>query len=114
MALASISIPQIVEAANIADANGWKAGGVVTSADAKWDVLKVLAQAGGGEPIRQGAKPSAMVAAPRVSLATIPSKDLVRKGSVVVTQSRRERSTGVGPPLRLDSHGRGLVAVERA
>src|SRR3546814_9962050 len=33
MALASISIPQIVEAANIADANGWKAGGVVTRSE---------------------------------------------------------------------------------
>src|SRR3546814_8727932 len=78
----------------IADANGWKAGGVVTSADAKWDVLKMLAQAGGGEPIRQGAKLSAMVSAPRVSLATITSKDLVGKGSVVATIGRawmRER-----------------------
>src|SRR3546814_16938584 len=94
MALASISIPQIVEAANIADANGWKAGGVVTSADAKWDVLKMLAQAGGGEPIRQGAKLSAMVSAPRVSLATITSKALVGKGSVR-SEERRVGKEGV-------------------
>ena len=34
--------PAWCEAANVADANGWKVGGVVYSTDPKWDVLKKI------------------------------------------------------------------------
>src|SRR3546814_11008563 len=53
-----------------------------------------------------------MVSAPRVSLATITSKDLVGKGSVVATQSRRERINGVVPRIRLESHGWEVVPLD--
>ncbi|MDO9489038.1 MAG: hypothetical protein Q7J32_11735, partial [Sphingomonadaceae bacterium] len=46
---AMIDIAAFVEGANVAEANGWTLGGVVYSTDAKWNVLKLMLQAGGGE-----------------------------------------------------------------
>lgn len=112
MPIAGIDVPAFVEAANVADANGWKAGGIVYSTDDKWNVLKGLAQAGGGEPIRLGAKLSCMVDTPRVSLATIRSADLIGEGSVVGTRPRRERINSIIPRVRLETHGWEIVPLD--
>jgi hypothetical protein len=105
MPVVGIDVPAFVEAANIADANGWKIGGVISSLDDKWNALKMMAQAGGGEPIRLGAKLSCIVSAPRVSLATITAKDIVGPSSVVATQPRRDRINGIIPRIRSEAHG---------
>lgn len=105
MAAASINMASFVDAANVADANNWKAGGVVSSVDDKWEVLKMLSQAGGGECIRLGGKLSAFVNAPRVSIATVETSDLVGPAKIATSQYMRQRINGVVPIMRLESHG---------
>jgi hypothetical protein len=110
MALAAINVPAIVEAANVADANTWKAGGEILSTDNKWEALKSLAQAGGGVPIQMSAQLSCMVNTPRVSLATIKRADLAGDASVVGTRARRERVNGIVPRYRSESHDWEVVS----
>ncbi len=99
-----IDIAAFVEGANVCDANGWTCGGVYSTADDKWTVLKAILQAGGGEPMHLGAKLSCMVNAPKVSLATITNGDIVGSGSNQTTQSRRERINSILPRYRSEEH----------
>lgn len=100
-----IDVASFVEAANVADANGWTIGGLVYSTDDKWNTLKLIAQAGGGEIVSTGGKLTAMVNAPKVSLATITGDDLSDGAlSVPATQSRRDRINGVIPRYRSEAH----------
>jgi len=110
MPIDAIEVSAFVEAANIADANSWALGGVVYSTDDKWNVLKQMTQAGGGEPIRQGAMLSAFVNAPRVSLATITADDLA-DGDIKITamQARRDRVNGEIPRYRSEAHDWEIV-----
>ncbi|TCM39155.1 hypothetical protein [Novosphingobium sp. ST904] len=104
MPITSIDIASFVEAANIADANGWLSGGRTQSTDTKWDVLKSLCQAGGGEPVRHGATLSAMINTPRVPIGTITRNDLIGNASVTTTQTRRDRINGIIPTYRSEDH----------
>ncbi len=106
-----IDIPAFVEAANIADANGWKVGGVVYSNDSKWDVLKAMCQAGGGRPVQLGASITMLVNAPRVSLATLTPDDLAGGYSVQAAQSVRGRPNQVIPKYRSEAHNWEMVAA---
>ena len=105
MLLEQIAVASFVDAANIADANNWKAGGVVSSVDDKWEVMKMLAQAGGGQCIRLGALLTALVEAPRVAVATIRESDLVGKASISATQFQRSRINRLVPIYRSEAHG---------
>jgi hypothetical protein len=91
---ASIDWASHIEAANVADANGWKVSGAILSTDNKWGVLQSIAQAGGGYPIPSQAKLSCLVNAPRVSLETVEEAHI--KGAVTVPQMamRRDRLNG--------------------
>lgn len=104
MDIGSIDVASFVEAANIADANNWKSGGRVTTADDKWEVMKSLAQAGGGEPIRYGAILSCFVNAPRVSIGTIYASDLIGTGSASTAQTIRDRVNGITPRYTSEDH----------
>lgn len=104
MDIESIDVASFVEAANIADANDWKSGGRVTTADDKWEVMKSLAQAGGGEPIRYGAILSCFVNAPRVSIGTIYASDLIGTGSASTAQTIRDRVNGITPRYTSEDH----------
>lgn len=111
-AVAAIDVASFVEGANIAQANGWTMGGVVYSTDGKWNVLKAILQAGGGEPIRLGARISCMINTPRVSLATITAADLADgEVSVAATQSRRNRINRVIPRYRSEAHQWEMIAA---
>lgn len=99
-----IDIASFVEASNIADLNGWTLGGQVTSRDDKWEVMKAILQAGGGEPIRDGAILSCLIQAPRVSIATIGAGDLIGKASVPRSRPRKERINGIIPKYRSEEH----------
>lgn len=112
MAIAGISVADYVEAANVADANGWTIGGTISSGDDKWKSLGLMAQAGGGEPIRMAAKLGCIVSTPRVSLATVTSADLIGKGTVVATQPRRSRINGIIPRIRSEAHGWEVVPLD--
>ncbi len=108
----SIDMPRYVDWANVCDANGWKVGGVVSSLDDKWDVLKKICQAGAAKPVRLGGILSVDFQAPRVSLATITAKNLAGPGKIVGTKGRRARiNTGV-PRLRLESHGWEVTTLD--
>lgn len=100
----SIDVAAFVEVANVADANGWKVGGRVTSADDPWTVLKAILQAGGAEPVRIGAMLSCIVNTPRVSLGTITAADLAGPCTVTATQGRRDRINGIIPKYRSEDH----------
>ncbi len=104
MAIDSIDLASFVECANIADANGWKVGGEVTTGDNKWQVLKAILQAGGGEPIKDGAILSCIIQAPRVSIASIGAGDLIGKVSVPRSRPRKERLNGIIPKYRSEAH----------
>lgn len=104
MPVTSIDLPSFVEAANIADANGWKSGGRVVSTDNKWEVLKALCQAGGGEPVKLGATLSCVVNTPRVSIGTITRDDVIGTVSITTTQTRRDRVNGIIPVYRSEDH----------
>lgn len=105
----AIDVAAYVEGANVADANGWKVGGVVYSGDGKWVTLKKILQAGMGEPLALGARISCMVNAPKVSLATITTDDLVGEASVTATQPRRDRINTITPRYRLEANNWELL-----
>ena len=95
--ITSILVDQFVEAANVADANGWTLGGTILSTDSKWQRLNDILASGGATPIRNGASIGCMVNTPRVSLATIESSDIIGDWSVQAMQSRRDRINAVVP-----------------
>jgi len=105
----SIDIQTFVDAANVADANGWTIGGVVYSIDNKWEVLRQMAQAGGGQCLRLGARLAAVVNSPKVALATVNETDLVGRGSVSASQTYRDRLNGMVPQFRSEAHGWEMV-----
>jgi hypothetical protein len=101
-----IDMPPFVDWANVCDANGWKTGGIVyTTSDNSWDILKMIAQAGGGEVFPVGAQLSCTFHAPRVSIGTITANDIMGDVDVPGTSSRRLRRNTVIPRVRLESHG---------
>jgi len=100
----SIDVAAFVEAANIADANNWKSGGRLSTGDDKWEALKSLCQAGGGEPVRLGATLSCIINTPRVPIGTITRDDLIGNASTTTTQSRRDRINGIIPTYRSEDH----------
>lgn len=109
---ANLDIAAYANAANVADANAWKAGGVVTSADDKWNVLQQMHQAGGGKPLQLRASLSCYVQAPRVSIATITGADVVGTSTAPRTRTRRERLNQIIPTYRSEAHDWQQVAAE--
>jgi len=112
--LAAIDVAAFVEGANVAQANGWKLGGVVYSTDDKWEVLKAILQAGGGRPMRLGAKISCLVSTPRTSLATLTGADVVGEAQITGTPSRRTRINTVWPKYREEAQGWEIVSTDAA
>ena len=106
---AAIDVGAFVEGRNIAQANGWKVGGVIYSGDGKWDSLKKILQAGMGEPLALGARISCLVNSPKVSLATITIDDVVGAASVSATQPRRDRINTITPRYRLEENNWQLL-----
>src|SRR3546814_1467913 len=98
--VANIRVSDVVEAANIADANGWTMGGVEWSTDSKWDIFKRILQAGGCVPTQTGGLIGCMVNTPRVSVATITGAHLLDNLSYAANKSRRDRFNTVIPRFR--------------
>jgi hypothetical protein len=112
MKISGIDLAPFVEWANVCDANNWKVGGVVyTSADNGWDILKMICQAGGGEPMPVGGQLSVTFNAPRVSIGRITSADIIGDVDVPGTASRRARRNTVIAKVRLESHGWQVVPL---
>ncbi|WP_426043707.1 hypothetical protein [Caulobacter sp. DWR3-1-2] len=95
--LSMVEVANFVDAANIAQANGWTLGGQVSSTDDKWEVLKAFLEAGGGEPILLGHKIGCMINAPKISLATIRKADVIGDVSVAATTAIEDRINTIWP-----------------
>jgi hypothetical protein len=109
--ISSIIVSQFVEAANVADANGWKVGGTVYSTDDKWADMQAMAQAGGGYCVPMGAQIGCVVNAPRVSIGEITSADIVGEASAAGTKGRRDRINRVIPRYRSEDHNWEVVSA---
>lgn len=98
--LGGIDVQAFIDGANVCEANNWEVGGVALSTDAKFTVLEQLLRAGGGRPIPRGGKLSALVQAPRVSIATLTGADVLGMVSLAGAPGRRERFNTVIPRYR--------------
>lgn len=108
-----INLQPFADWANVCDANGWSVGGIVYStADNKWDILKMIGQAGGGEVMPVGALLSCTFSAPRVSIGTITGDDIIGEIDVPSTARRRNRINGVIPKVRLETHGWEMTPLD--
>jgi hypothetical protein len=105
----AIDVAAFIEGANVCDANAWRVGGEVLSSDRKWDVLRTILQAGGGEPTRLAGRLSCYVRTPRVTLATITGKNLVGDASITGTKRRRDRFNQIIPTYRSEDHAWDMV-----
>jgi hypothetical protein len=110
---AEIDIPAFVRGANVADANGWKVGGVVTSNDNKFAVLATILQAGGGLAIARGAQISCLVNAPVTSLTTLTKGDVIGEIAIQNTNAYRDRHNTVVPIYREESQQWQLIQGEQ-
>jgi len=101
--LAEIDLPAFIAAANVADANNWTLGGLVSNQDDAFAVLGQMLAAGGATPIARGAQLSLYQNAPRASVFSIGPDDVV--GSVRVSSSAtlRDRINRVVPSYRQES-----------
>lgn len=73
-----VVLADFVEAANVDDANGWTANGMLFEGKgiSKFDNLKRIGMAGGFEPVFKGARLGLRVQAPRVPVAIITMADI--------------------------------------
>lgn len=92
------------EAANVADANGWKISGSWSSSDSKWDTFVSMLKAASAVPIQNGARVSLMINTPRVSTATITRDDVVGEIQINPLVRRRERKNTIVPRYRSEAH----------
>lgn len=107
-----IDIAAFVAGANVADANGWHTGGVVTTGDDKFAVLSTILQSGGGLPIARGAQISCYVNAPITSVTTITREDIVGEVEIMNTTPYRSRHNTVVPSYREESQFWNVIQGE--
>lgn len=105
MPVEGIEMPSWVEFANICDANSWKVGGIVYEPGSRWDNLKDICAAGGGEPYFDRHLLGVNYNAPRVSLDTITADDIADDGFTVASgRTWRERLNTIAPKYRSGAH----------
>lgn len=105
MPVEGIDMARWVEFANICDANEWKVGGVVYEPGSRWDNLKDICAAGGGEPYFDRHLLGVNYNAPRVSLDTITADDIADEGFTVASgRTWRERLNTIAPKYRSGAH----------
>jgi len=112
VAATGIDWVSFVDGANVADANTWKAGGVVTTGDDKWGVLTAILQAGGGVPVARGGQVSCMVSTPKTSVYAIASTDVIGEISIQTSLPRRNRVNKVVPKYRSEANRWQMVAAD--
>lgn len=110
--LAGIDVQTLIDGANVCEVNGWEIGGVALSTDAKFTVLEQMLRAGGGRPVPRGGKFSALVQAPRVSIATLTGADILGMASLAGPPGRRERFNTVVPRYREEERSWEFIAAD--
>ena len=105
MPVEGIDMARWVEFANVCDANGWKIGGAVYEPGSRWDNLKDICLAGGGEPYFDRHLLGVNYNAPRVSLDRITKDDIADEGFTVSSgRTWRERLNTIAPKFRSAAH----------
>jgi len=105
MPVEGIDLARWVEFANVCDANGWVLGGVIYEPGSRWDNLKDICAAGGGEPYFDRHLLGVNYNAPRVSLDTITRDDIADDGFTVASgRTWRERLNTIAPKFRSGEH----------
>lgn len=108
-----VDVAAYVTAANVQEANGWKVGGQLDSSMDRWTALKLIEEAGGSEPVANGALLSTLINAPRVSAGTVTEADLADGAlSISTIRPRRERINGYRARIRSESHGWEMVDLD--
>jgi hypothetical protein len=102
LSLDGIVVEDFVELANVCDANGWTASGVLfePGEGVCWANLKRIVGAGGAEPIWKGGRLGLKIRAPRVSLDTISHDDLAGRITAAAMQGYRDRPNTLIPMHR--------------
>jgi len=111
----AIDIPSFIEAANIADANGWTLGGVVyeNGEDGEiWNNLKLILEASACVPTNDGGILRVISTSPKVSLDTITEADLEGPLSVPGVKQRRVGFNTVIPKYRSEANDWAYVESE--
>lgn len=107
----AIDIGAFIQGANLCDVNVWPIGGEWTTVDDKWQTLASMLQAGGGVPLNRGAQISCMANAPRASLYTLTSADIVGPVRMGVMAARRDRFNTIIPRYRDETYKFEQVAA---
>ncbi len=111
-----VIVEDFVHLANVCDANGWKAGGVVfepaiSTASTRWQNLKDILAAGGATPCFRGGRLGLKISAPRIALDTITAADLADdEVSVASGLGWEERLNTLIPKYRSRDHKWEYVA----
>lgn len=108
-----VDVGSFVSGANVADANNWKVGGVVTTTDDKFAVLSTILAAGGGLPVARGAQIGVTYNAPKTIVTTLTAADIVGECEIISTTSFRDRQNTIVPKYREESQGWELITGER-
>jgi hypothetical protein len=99
--------------ANVCDTNAWKIFGVVYEPGDRWDNLKEICAAGGGQPVFARGTLSFLYSAPKIALDTISEADLSSEDQKVVAMaSWRDRINTIVPKYRSTTHNWELVSAD--
>jgi hypothetical protein len=110
--LDGIDVASFVNAANVADANGWKVCAYPTTKDDKYAVLKNLLQASGAVPSRKAGKISCVThGESQASVVTVTAADTSGAVEVSLGQSRLERFNTVLPRFWSEDHRWEMVQI---
>jgi len=104
----------LINAANLADLNGWESHAVCSTADDKHQVYAALLQSAGALPARRAGALSAVTrAGVKPSITTISAADTAGGFSMQTSTPRRERINSVTPRCVLESHFWEEVDLDR-
>jgi hypothetical protein len=110
--LDGIDVASFVNAANVADANGWKVSAYPTTKDDKYAVLKNLLQASGAVPSRKAGKISCVThGEEQASVVSVTAADTAGPVEVSLGQSRLERFNTVLPRFWSEDHRWEMVQI---
>lgn len=108
-----IDVAAFVEAANIADANGWTVAAYPSTDDTKSQVLDAFLQAGGAVYAQKAGRVSCIHrAAPRTSVVTISAADTAGPLEVDTTASRINRINTLRPRFWSEDHQWQMVSID--
>ena len=112
-AVGSIDVAAFIEAANIADTNGWTISGVPYSTDDKYQVLQAMLQAAGALPARRAGMISCVTrGAIKTSLVTVSAADTAGPVQLNMGSPREGRINTIIPRCVQEDQDWEMVALD--